>query len=81
MTDSDSYSRDAKVLLSYPLYKQYRDQNGILCDMDHVANIPTLDWKVALQDNLKDHRVRNSYSPCLSSAPSLLLLIANLEFE
>lgn len=55
---------DAKILVSYTIYKHYCDQNGLSYDIDHVANVLTADWKVALQDYLQDQMVRGPYLTC-----------------
>ncbi|KAI0458053.1 hypothetical protein F5B21DRAFT_520010 [Xylaria acuta] len=44
---------DAKVLLSYGLYKSFCDLNELDCPIDHLADISTEDWTIVLEGLLQ----------------------------
>ncbi|KAI0863562.1 hypothetical protein F4860DRAFT_511953 [Xylaria cubensis] len=45
---------NAKVLLSYNLYKNYCDLNDLDCPIEHLAHLSTEDWEGVLTDLLRD---------------------------
>ncbi|RYC60647.1 hypothetical protein CHU98_g5556 [Xylaria longipes] len=45
---------DAKVLLSYGLYKSYCDLNNLDCPIDHLAFISSEDWIIVLEGLLQN---------------------------
>ncbi|TRX98542.1 hypothetical protein FHL15_000616 [Xylaria flabelliformis] len=45
---------NAKVLLSYNLYKSYCDLNDLDCPMEYLAHLSTEDWEGVLTDLLRD---------------------------
>lgn len=58
---------DAKVLLSYGLYKSFCDLYDLDCPIDHLAFIPTQDWMLVLSGLLQNQTVDDSYFTLLDN--------------